>query len=107
MAAEMQRKSLDSPDETKKFEHGKIDLASLGKTTIGRAVFEPGWKWSPSVKPIVKTESCQQRHTIYMISGRMRVMMDSGKEQEFGPGDTAIVPPGHDAGWKEMKGAWQ
>lgn len=97
MAAEMQRKSLDSPDETRKFEHGKIDLASLGETTIGRAVFEPGWKWSTSVKPIVKTESCQQQHTMYMISGRMRVRMDSGKEQEFGPGDTGIVPPGHDA----------
>ena len=85
MAAEMQRKSFDSPDETRKFEHGKIDLASLGETIIGRAVFEPGWKWSTSVKPIVKTESCQQQHTMYMISGRMRVRMEARSLVFLGP----------------------
>lgn len=97
MTAGMQRKSFDSPDETRKFENGKLDIASLGDTTMGRAIFEPGWKWSTSVKPIVKTDSCQQHHTMYMISGRMRVRMDDGTEQEFGPGDAGIVPPGHDA----------
>ena len=95
--ASIQKKNFDSADETRKFEHGKIDIANLGDTSIGKAVFEPGWKWSTSVKPIVKTESCQQKHTMYVISGKMRVKMDDGSEQEFGPGDTGIVPPGHDA----------
>jgi mannose-6-phosphate isomerase-like protein (cupin superfamily) len=94
----MAKRNMDSPDETRKFEHGKIDLTNFDDaTTIGRAVFEPGWKWSASVKPIVKTNSCQQRHTMYVISGRMRIKMDDGTEQEFGPGDAGIVPPGHDA----------
>jgi mannose-6-phosphate isomerase-like protein (cupin superfamily) len=98
MTAGMQRKSFDSPDETRKFENGKLDIANFGDAaTIGRAIFEPGWKWSTSVKPIVKTDSCQQHHTMYMISGRMRVRMDDGTEQEFGAGDAAVVPPGHDA----------
>ena len=74
-----------------------LKYLNLGDTSIGKAVFEPGWKWSTSVKPIVKTESCQQKHTMYVISGKMRVKMDDGSEEEFGPGDTGVVPSGHDA----------
>jgi mannose-6-phosphate isomerase-like protein (cupin superfamily) len=94
--AGIQKKNFDSPDETRKFENGKLDIANLGDTTIGRGVLHPGWKWSTSVKPIVKTNSCQQHHTMYIVSGKMRVRMDDGNEQEFGPGDTGIVPSGHD-----------
>jgi quercetin dioxygenase-like cupin family protein len=49
------------------------------------------------VKPIAKTESCQAPHTQYVISGRMRVKMDDGSEEEFGPGDVGYLPPGHNA----------
>ena len=59
----------------------------------GRAYFEPGWSWEKCVKPIVKTESCQPPHTQYVISGRMRVKMDDGSEEEFGPGDVGYLPP--------------
>jgi hypothetical protein len=94
----MQKKSLDSsPDVTRAFEKGKIDIANLGDVTIGRAVFEPGWRWEKCVKPIAKTTSCQAPHTQYMIFGLLKVMMDDGSEEEFGPGDTAIVPLGHNA----------
>jgi hypothetical protein len=62
--AKMQKKSLDtSPDETRTFEKGKIDLVNLGDVTIGRARFEPGWSWDKCVKPLVKTDSCQAPHT--------------------------------------------
>jgi hypothetical protein len=93
----MVRKSTSQPDESRKFPNGRIDLTNLGNTTIGKATFEPGWKWSTSVKPIVKTPSCQVMHTMYVISGKMHVKMDDGSEQEFGQGDTGVVPPGHDA----------
>jgi hypothetical protein len=64
-SAKMQKKSLDSaPDETRTFEKGKIELANFDDITIGRAVLEPGWSWEKSVKPIVKTNSCQQSHTL-------------------------------------------
>ena len=52
---------------------------------IGRAYFEPGWSWEKSVKPIVKTKSCEAPHTQYVISGTMRIRMDDGSEEEFGP----------------------
>jgi ethanolamine utilization protein EutQ (cupin superfamily) len=91
-------KKLDSsPDETRTFENGKIELVNLGDVVIGRAIFESGWSWEKSVKPLVKTESCQAPHTMYVVSGRMKVRMDVGIEAETGPGDTAVIPPGHNA----------
>jgi quercetin dioxygenase-like cupin family protein len=96
--AKMQKKSLDtSPDETRTFENGKIELANLSDVTIGRVTLEPGWSWEKCVKPIVKTDSCQAPHTQYIISGRIKVVMDDGAEEEFGPGDAAVIPPGHNA----------
>jgi quercetin dioxygenase-like cupin family protein len=93
----MEKKSLNSPEETRKFEKGKVDLVTVGGVTFGLVKFEPGWKWSKHVKPIAKTESCQVAHTMYMKSGKMKVVMDDGTEKEFGAGDVGIVPPGHDA----------
>ena len=87
---------MKSPDETRFFEKGKVEIAKVGETSIGRAYFEPGWSWEKCVKPIAKTESCQAPHTL--ISGRMRVKMDDGSEAEFGPGDVGYVAPaGHNA----------
>jgi hypothetical protein len=63
----MQKKNLDSsPDETRAFEKGKIDVANLGDVTIGRAIFGPGWSWEKCVKPIAKTSSCQAPHTMML-----------------------------------------
>ncbi len=96
--AEMQRKNINQPDETRTFPKGKLELVTIEGITFGLATFEPGWKWSESVKPIAKTESCQVKHTSYQLSGRLHVKMDDGTEVEFGPGDVGVVPPGHD-GW--------
>ncbi len=95
--ASLQKKSLDAPDGTQDFDKGKMQVVNIGDVSFGRFKLEPGWQWSKSVKPIVKTESCQQHHTGYIISGRMKVRMDDGTESEAGPGDFAVIPPGHDA----------
>jgi quercetin dioxygenase-like cupin family protein len=93
------RKSLDTPEETRPFEGGtgQLQLVNLEGGAVGRATFQPGWKWSEHVKPIAKTDSCQAAHTGYYVSGRMKVVMDDGEEMEFGPGDFAVIAPGHDA----------
>jgi quercetin dioxygenase-like cupin family protein len=72
-------------------------VVKLNDQQIMRATFEPGWRWSESVKPIVKTESCQVHHLNYFLSGHMHVQMDDGSTAEFGPGDLADIPPGHNA----------
>jgi hypothetical protein len=93
----LERKSLDSADETRTFDKGKVDIATVGGKTVGRATFQPGWKWSECVKPIVNTDSCEAAHLGYIISGRMHVTMDDGTETEFTAGDVMSIPPGHDA----------
>jgi mannose-6-phosphate isomerase-like protein (cupin superfamily) len=98
MHHEMRSRNLDNnADDVRKFTNGKVELANLGDTTIGRITLEPGWKWSNDVKHIVNTNSCQLPHTQYVISGRLRVRMDDGTEQECGPGEALYVPAGHDA----------
>ena len=95
----MIRKSLNQPEETRPFEDGKgkLELVDVEAGAVGRATFEPGWQWSKHVKPIAKTESCQFSHTGYVVSGRMKVVMDDGEENEFGADDIMVIPPGHDA----------
>lgn len=95
--AGMTMKNLGKPDEVRNFEHGKMELVNIGGGAVGRATFEPGWRWSKDIKPIAKTELCEAPHFLYQLSGRMKVVMRDGQEIEMGPGDIAIIPPGHDA----------
>jgi uncharacterized RmlC-like cupin family protein len=91
-------KKFSSADETRPFKaHGHVDLLKIEQGTVGRGVFEPGWKWSVDVKPIAGTKSCESSHSGYVLSGRMRIVMDDGQQAEVGPGDYVVVPPGHDA----------
>ena len=91
-------KSTNIPDETRTFEKGKIELVKIGEATVGRAVLQPGWRWSTHVKPIAKTKSCEAPHFQYHVSGTLHVLMDDGTEKDLKAGDVALVPPGHD-GW--------
>ena len=93
----METKSFGVPDETRKFDRGKVELVNIGGATIGRGVFEPGWKWSNSVKPIVNTKSCEAPHFQYHVSGTLKVVMDDGTERELKAGDVSLLPSGHDA----------
>jgi hypothetical protein len=90
-------KSINSPDETRTFTNGKMEVVNVGGGTVGRATFAPGWKWSNDVKPIAGTDLCMAPHFGYQVSGRMKVVMADGTEMEAGPADVAIIPPGHDA----------
>ncbi len=90
-------KGLGSPDEVRKFEKGKLELVSVAGAAVGRATFEPGWKWSTTVKPIAKTNSCQAAHFGVQTSGKMTTRMDDGSEHTSKAGDVVSIPPGHDA----------
>ena len=90
-------KSLNSPDEVRTFNKGKVELVNVDGAMIGRAVLEPGWKWSECVKPIAKTKSCEASHFQYHVSGVLKVKMDDGTEKELKAGDISFLPSGHDA----------
>jgi hypothetical protein len=74
-----------------------MDLLQIGGSEIGRLTLEPGWRWSDDVKPIAGTELCEQAHACYFLSGSMTVRAKDGTEVTYGPGDVAMMEPGHDA----------
>lgn len=92
-----EHKDFRKPDEVREFPKGRLELIAVGGATVGRAVFEPGWKWSTSVQPIVKTRSCEAPHFQYHVSGVMRIRMDDGTEFDCRAGEVSLLPPGHDA----------
>lgn len=93
----MEVKGFNKPDEVRTFDKGKVELVNVGGATVGRAVFQPGWKWSESVKPLAKTKSCEAPHLQYHVSGTLHIKMDDGTEMDCRPGDVSLLPTGHDA----------
>lgn len=92
--------SFDSPDETRTPDKTKVEVVRLTGATVARFTFQPGWRWSECVRPVVGTDSCQVRHVGAMIAGRVHIVHNDGTEGEVGPGDAYVIEPGHDA-WVE------
>jgi quercetin dioxygenase-like cupin family protein len=90
-------KRFDQPDETRVFEKGKFELVHLGGMTIGRATYEPGWKWSEHVGKATGAKSCSVEHVGMVISGCATAAMDDGRVIEMRAGDVFYIPPGHDS----------
>lgn len=95
-----QLKSFDTPDEVREFPKGRLELIKIGGLEIGRATLQPGWRWSTSVQPLVKTKSCEAPHFQYHVSGTLVIKMDDGKIFRATPGGLSLLPSGHDA-WVE------
>ena len=91
------RKNFERPDEVREFPKGRLELVKIGGVTVGRAIFEPGWRWLTSVQPLAKTKSCEAPHFQYHVSGALRIRMDDGTEFECRAGDVSLLPSGHDA----------
>jgi hypothetical protein len=94
----MMKRVIDQPDERMTFDKGRLDTVSLAGLTLAQLTLEPGWKWSESLKQMKGTDTCQEPHVIYHVTGRVRVRTNNdGNEQEFGPGEISLIPAGHDA----------
>jgi quercetin dioxygenase-like cupin family protein len=90
-------KRFEEPDEVRTFEKGKFELVRIHGTTIGRATYEPGWKWSEHVGAAQGRKSCAVEHIGIVISGRATAAMDDGRVMEMKPGDIFYIAPGHDS----------
>jgi quercetin dioxygenase-like cupin family protein len=89
--------NFDSPAEVREFEKGRFEVYSVGPMTLGRATYDPGWRWSEHVGAATGEASCPVEHVGLVLSGRAAVKMDDGTEKVMGPGDFFYVPPGHDS----------
>ena len=90
-------KKFEKPDEERKFEKGKLELVTLGGVTVGRASYEPGWKWSIHVGPTAGTPLCEVEHVGLVVKGKAAVKMRDGTEIVLKPGDLFYIKPGHDS----------
>ncbi len=95
--ASTESKTFDQPDETRTPDKTRVDVVRVGDAEVGRFTFQPGWRWSECIKPVVGTESCQVRHVGAVRAGRLHVSHEDGSEGDVGPGDTYVIEPGHDA----------
>jgi quercetin dioxygenase-like cupin family protein len=93
-------KSHDSPDERRTPPKTQVDLVRLEGFTLGRFTFQPGWRWSECIKPVVGTESCQLSHVGYAVAGRITIRLPDGRPATIRAGESYTIPPGHDA-WVE------
>ena len=90
-------KSFDSPDETRAPDKTKMEIVDLDGVKVARITFEPGWRWSECIKPVVGTDSCQARHLGVIVAGRIHITHEDGTEAEAGVGEVYAIAPGHDA----------
>ena len=95
--SEAELKNFGKPDEVREFPKGRVELIKVGGAMVGRAVFEPGWRWATSVQPLAKTKSCEAPHFQYHVSGVLKILMNDGTELECRAGDVSLLPSGHDA----------
>ena len=93
----VEARDFNSPDETRRPDKTLIELVNLAGGQIGRYTFQPGWRWSECIKPVVKTDSCQVEHIGYCVSGRLHVKHEDGTEEEVTPGKVYSIAPGHDS----------
>ncbi len=92
-------KRFDNPDETRTFEKGKFEIVRIGGLTIGRASYQPGWKWSTHVSQIAGTPLCQVEHVGLVLSGRAAAVMNDGTVYELTPGTIFYIPPNPHDSW--------
>jgi hypothetical protein len=94
----VESRDFRNPDETRKPEKTTIELVNIAGGQIGRYTFQPGWRWSECIKPVVNTDSCEVDHIGYVVSGTLHVKHDDGTEIDVKAGEVYRIAPGHD-GW--------
>ena len=99
MSGKAEQKSFTTPDETRGFDYGALDLLQIGGAEIGRLTLQPGWRWSDHVKPLARTELCEAPHFQYHVAGTLHVVMADGAEFDARPGTSPRCPRVTTPGW--------
>ena len=101
----LQRRPVGEPDNVREVPFGRLEVYEMGEIRLGRSVLQPGWRWSESIKPIARTEWCEDHHIGLTVSGACRVRMREGAELLIEAGQFYEIPGGHDS-WVEGDEPW-
>ena len=93
----LQVKTFATPDEVRTLPKGQAAVVNLDEVTVGRSTWNPGWRWSTDLAPIMGTRSCQVHHLGLSVSGVLHVILDDGQGIDIPPDSVFEIPPGHDA----------
>jgi quercetin dioxygenase-like cupin family protein len=86
-------KRFESPDEVRMMEKGRFEIVYIGAMSIGRATYQPGWKWSEHVAPKVGASRCKVEHVGLVLSGTATAAFDDGRVFELRAGELFHIPP--------------
>jgi uncharacterized RmlC-like cupin family protein len=92
-------KRFDAPDEIREFEKGRFEVVHLGGITIGRATYQPGWRWSVHVGPSVGASYCHVEHVGLVLSGTATAAFEDGNVVELRAGELFYIPPRPHDSW--------
>lgn len=93
----LQARSFATSDDVRTWPHGRGEIVRLDESTVGRGVYQPGWRWTTDMPAIARTATCQLHHVGYAESGTLGVLTDDGQALEIQAGSVYEIPPGHDA----------
>jgi quercetin dioxygenase-like cupin family protein len=94
---DLQLINLEHPSEVRTFAKGRFEVYNVGPMTLGRATYEPGWRWSEHVGPATGEALCPVEHVGLVVSGQAVAKMEDGTEVVMREGDFFYIPPGHDS----------
>jgi hypothetical protein len=83
---------FEKPDEVREFECGRFEIVNIGGTTLGRATYQPGWRWSLHVGPKMGATRCDVEHLGYVISGVATASFADGRVVEMKEGALFYIP---------------
>lgn len=86
-------KRFDAPDEVREISKGRFEIVHIGGVTIGRATYEPGWKWSVDVGPTLGAERCEIEHVGLVLQGTATAALEDGRVIELRAGSLFHIPP--------------
>ena len=86
-------KRFEHPDEIRVFAKGRLEIVRIGGLTLGRASYEPGWRWSVDVGPTVGAERCTIEHVGMVLAGTATAALEDGRVFELRAGEVFHVPP--------------
>ena len=86
-------RAFETPDEVREMVKGRFEIVRIGGMVIGRATYEPGWRWSEHVGPSVGAAWCTVEHVGLVLEGAAVAAMADGSAIDLRAGSLFYVPP--------------